>query len=222
MTKGICTLCDYIGYLKTKKLCKICYNKAIIEKKRNTKVVNSKKRGIDAIKVKQKKPARKSTTYCSKSTLASTVSKLTRTLFGYRCHGVCDSKKAYSYSELECAHFCGRAKQSTSYLLSNVLPTCLPCNRFTPEHVYRLGIEIDKKFGSGTAEKMLEMSRRNCKLSPKIRKQMNMYLRGIQARAEDIIRQHLTRTKELAKVLLALAIEANNELLTKYIAPNLI
>lgn len=158
-----------------------------------------------------------------KKRLAGVVSKLTRTLFRGRCFGVCSHYKRYDFNELEGAHFCVRKHQSTSYLLSNVLPACSNCNRFVPEHVDQLGKNIDLLFGEGTSDKMIMLSKRNCKLSPYTRYEMATFLKRMQKRAEKIIaKEPALGKKEVNLRLKKLAIRINTSLINKFIIPNII
>jgi len=218
----ICKDCKEEGFIKGKGLCTYCLNKLLMSKPTIKKQYNNPKKGKDPNTVKQKRPGHKRTTYCSESTLDSTVSRLIRTLFPGKCFGVCNPKKKYGFSEVECAHFCGRAHKSTRYLLGNVLPACPKCNRYTQEHVYKLGVNIDSIFGEGSANRMLNLSKKNCKISPKIRKEMNTFLKCVQDQADQIIRHSELNGTDPKPELVSLAVKTHEEQIKKFIEPNLI
>lgn len=102
------------------------------------------------------------------------------------------------------------------------MPACPSCNRFTPEHVYMLGINIDKIYGEGTAQEMLILSKKNCKISPKIRKEMYNYLKGVLEETNHIIEQSLITKENYRSKLQELAVNTHKEQIEKFIKPNLI
>ena len=65
--------------------------------------------------------------------------------------------------EMDAGHFITRDKQCTRYDEQNVNAQCQECNRFKGGRQYEHGIAIDKKYGAGTAEKLLMKSRMTCK-----------------------------------------------------------
>lgn len=224
LKKKLCSNCKKSCFIKGKGLCLYCFNKEKMKKVNASPKPKpiSLTKGKNPNSVKQKKPGYKRTTYCSESTLDSTVSRLLRLLFPDRCYGVCNPKKKYSFSEVECAHFCGRTHKSTRYLLGNTLPACQSCNRYTPEHIYKLGVNIDAIYGEGSANRMLNLSKRNCKISPKIRKGMNDFLKDVKNQAENIIEQCSKTGEDYKPKLVALAVKTHEEQIKQFIEPNLI
>lgn len=225
LKRKVCKNCSKLTYIKGGGICLFCYNESKMKKERTaskpkTPIISKKGKSFNT--TKQKRPGYKRSTYCSESTLDSTVSKLIRTLFPGRCFGVCNTKKKYEFSEVECAHFCVRGHKSTRFLLGNVLPACQNCNRYTPEHVYKLGINIDSIFGEGSANRMLNLSKRNCKLSPKIRKEMNDYLKNVHDTAHDMINQCEKTNEDPREKLTLLAVKTHSEQIKIFIEPNLI
>jgi len=218
----ICKKCNEEKFIKGKGLCTYCLNSLYMSKLTTKKQYTHPKKGKDLNTVKQKRPGYKRTTYCSESTLDITVSRLIRTLFPGKCFGVCNPKKKYNFSEVECAHFCVRKHKSTRFLLGNVLPACQSCNRFTPEHVYKLGTNIDSIFGEGSANRMINLSKKNCKLSPKIRKEMNTCLKSVHEQADNIIKQSKINNIDPKPELIALAVRTHEEQIKRFIEPNLI
>lgn len=74
--------------------------------------------------------------------------------FGY-C--ITCNKKAH-ISELDAGHFIDRSKKATRYNENNVNAQCITCNRFQSGRQYEHGKAIDKKYGKGTADKLLKTS----------------------------------------------------------------
>lgn len=216
---AVCNNCNKNTYIKAKGLCNYCYNGKLIEMMKSK---GTTKKTVAKKPIKQKRPGYKRSTYCSEATLDSLVSKLTRTLFQDKCYGVCKSSRVFKFSEVECAHFCVRKHKSTRFLLGNVMPACPSCNRFTPEHVYMLGINIDKIYGEGTAQEMLILSKKNCKISPKTRKEMYNYLKGVLEETNHIIEQSLITKENYRSKLQELAVNTHKEQIEKFIKPNLI
>lgn len=68
-------------------------------------------------------------------------------------------------SEMDCGHFISRNKKATKYNEQNVNLQCRKCNRFLSGRQFEHGLNIDRKYGKGTAEKILALSQQRCKLS---------------------------------------------------------
>jgi len=62
-----------------------------------------------------------------------------------------------------CGHFIGRYFKSTRYDEQNCHLQCQKCNTFAEGKQFEHGLFIDKKYGAGTAEKILIKSKQLCK-----------------------------------------------------------
>jgi hypothetical protein len=69
------------------------------------------------------------------------------------------------FSEMDAGHFVSRNHLATRWNEQNVNAQCRKCNRFSSGNQYEHGLAIDRKYGKGTAEKLLIMSKQKCKLS---------------------------------------------------------
>lgn len=65
--------------------------------------------------------------------------------------------------EKDCGHFLSRRFEATRYDEKNAHGQCLKCNRFENGNQFEHGVAIDKKYGDGTAEKLLQKSKMLCK-----------------------------------------------------------
>jgi hypothetical protein len=65
---------------------------------------------------------------------------------------------------MDAGHFISRNKRATKYNEQNVNAQCPRCNRFLSGRQYEHGLAIDRKWGAGTAEKLLALSGQSCKL----------------------------------------------------------
>lgn len=65
--------------------------------------------------------------------------------------------------EVDCGHFMPRDQYATRWEEKNCNGQCRHCNRFKDGKQYEHGLAIDKKWGKGTAEKMLIKSKSVCK-----------------------------------------------------------
>ena len=63
-------------------------------------------------------------------------------------------------SEMDAGHFIDRSHQATRYDERNVNAQCRTCNRFQSGRQYEHGKAIDLKYGPGTAEQLLQDSRK--------------------------------------------------------------
>jgi hypothetical protein len=69
------------------------------------------------------------------------------------------------WKEADAGHFISRRHQSTKYDTMNVHAQSRHDNRFQAGRQYEYALAIDKKYGQGTAEKLLFKSRILCKRS---------------------------------------------------------
>ena len=65
--------------------------------------------------------------------------------------------------DLHAGHFISRNNKSTKYDEQNVHSQCITCNTFHAGNQFEHGLFIDKKYGPGTAEKILIKSKQLCK-----------------------------------------------------------
>ena len=71
----------------------------------------------------------------------------------------CDVKKYWEKDGMQAGHFISRKHTITRWDLKNVMPQCYSCNCHFYGRQYIFGKNLDKKFGSGTAESLLQKSR---------------------------------------------------------------
>jgi len=64
---------------------------------------------------------------------------------------------------MDAGHFMTRNRKSTKYDEKNVHAQCAKCNRFQSGLQYEMGQYIDKKYGSGVADKLTQKSHMYCK-----------------------------------------------------------
>lgn len=65
-------------------------------------------------------------------------------------------------SQMDAGHFISRRFEATLFDERNVNLQCIKCNRFENGNQYEHGLRIDKKYGPGTAEKILIKSKMYC------------------------------------------------------------
>jgi hypothetical protein len=63
---------------------------------------------------------------------------------------------------MDAGHFISRRFEATLFDERNVNLQCIKCNRFENGNQYEHGLRIDKKYGPGTAEKILIKSKMYC------------------------------------------------------------
>lgn len=73
--------------------------------------------------------------------------------------------KFHFWKEMDAGHFITRDCKSTKYDEKNVHAQCPHCNRFKSGKQFEMSQYIDKKYGPGTAEKILIKSKQLCKRS---------------------------------------------------------
>ena len=71
--------------------------------------------------------------------------------------------KMFHWKEGDCGHFMSRRYESTRFDEKNAGFQCKFCNRFNQGEQFKFSIAIDKRWGGGTSEKLLQKSRMFCK-----------------------------------------------------------
>ena len=66
--------------------------------------------------------------------------------------------KIFPIEEVDAGHFMPRSRKATRYNEENVNAQCHSCNRFQNGLQYKYGIELDEKYGNGTAIELMEKS----------------------------------------------------------------
>ena len=72
----------------------------------------------------------------------------------------CTCGSMFFWKEIHCGHFMSRRHKSTRWHEKNCLPQCVSCNTFNQGQQYKMGKEINKRFGEGTADILLIQSRK--------------------------------------------------------------
>ena len=106
----------------------------------------------------QKTTKNKSNTLVKKLDLVfSKYIRLRDTKDGY---GRCIScNKIKTYANLDCGHFISRNKHAVRWNEKNANVQCQQCNRFLSGKQFEHALAIDKKYGAGTAESLLNYSK---------------------------------------------------------------
>jgi len=66
--------------------------------------------------------------------------------------------KKDNWNNMDAGHFMSRRHYSTRWDETNVQVQCKACNVFRHGEQYRFGIELDKHFGEGTAQELIQRS----------------------------------------------------------------
>lgn len=86
----------------------------------------------------------------------------------YAVDGICEcftcGKKDHT-SKMHAGHFQSRKHYATRWDELNVQVQCPKCNLFGQGEQFTFGINLDNKFGEGTAEKLQQKARNTVKLS---------------------------------------------------------
>tara|TARA_B110000503_G_C6851375_1_gene290966 strand:- start:113 stop:442 length:330 start_codon:yes stop_codon:yes gene_type:complete len=69
------------------------------------------------------------------------------------------------WKNVDCGHFMSRKHYATRWDELNCQNQCKKCNIFRQGEQFRFGINLDKKYGEGTAEQLMNKSRATVKLS---------------------------------------------------------
>ncbi len=75
------------------------------------------------------------------------------------------SNRVYHYKQIHAGHFMSRRCLSTRWCEINVQPQSVADNLFAQGQQYRFGLNIDAKYGEGTAEELQFKARQTIKLS---------------------------------------------------------
>jgi hypothetical protein len=75
------------------------------------------------------------------------------------------SKRLYHYKNIHAGHFISRRHLATRWCEKNVAPQSAADNLFGQGEQYKFGIELDAKYGEGTALELQEKSRQTVKIS---------------------------------------------------------
>lgn len=153
--KDICSCCGKEKYIAviSKKLCTTCNNIQKKEKARAKKVVERKK--------KSEKP---SVLTKKLDMIFSVFIRLQSTdNEGYAKCFTCD--RTEYWRKIQCGHFQSRRFMSTRFHVTNCRPQCYACNIGLSGNQYTFGVNLDKTFGKGTADKMVRLSKELKKFS---------------------------------------------------------
>ena len=66
---------------------------------------------------------------------------------------------------MQCGHFQSRSAYSTRWDITNCQVQCYGCNVMQQGRQYQFGLNLEKKYGKGTAEKLLIKSKQTVKYS---------------------------------------------------------
>lgn len=69
------------------------------------------------------------------------------------------------YGDKDCGHFISRRFEATRFDEKNVHGQCIKCNRFEYGNQYEHGKAIDRLYGEGSADFLLQRSKMLCKRS---------------------------------------------------------
>ena len=138
---------------KTKRLCSSCVKKLNVQK----------------AKEKKDRERRKKAETVTQAKLDQVTSWLIRAVYEEKCHAC---GKEMQRKHLQCCHFVSRTKTATRFDLHNMLPGCQVCNMYTPHHVWELGKYINKLWGEDKTEILLELAGKQLKLNNSDRKEI--------------------------------------------------
>lgn len=65
--------------------------------------------------------------------------------------------KAHHWKAIDCGHFVDRDHLPTRWHKVNCKPQCIECNRFKTGKRYQFGMALNKAYGVGTAEYLIEL-----------------------------------------------------------------
>ena len=75
------------------------------------------------------------------------------------------SGKVYHWTKLHCGHFMSRRHKSTRWHELNCMPQSVSENLYNQGNNFQFALNLDKKFGVGTAEMLLNLSKESVKHS---------------------------------------------------------
>ena len=76
----------------------------------------------------------------------------------------CGIVKEYNKG-MQCGHFQSRSHLTTRFDEKNCQPQCVGCNMFKQGEQYRFALQLDGKYGAGTAEKLMYLAHRSIKFT---------------------------------------------------------
>ena len=79
----------------------------------------------------------------------------------------------FHWKLVHAGHFIGRRQKNTKFNERNLAGQCVSCNSFHGGRQFEFGLAIDKRYGEGTAEELLALSKVTCKLSGYEYREMN-------------------------------------------------
>ena len=106
-----------------------------------------------------------------------------------RCF-TCGAMHEWNDGGIQAGHFISRRHLATKYDEKNVHAQCVNCNHFQSGRQFEYGIQLDKVYGVGTAEKLLSMSRVLCKRNDNDIKFMTKFYRD---KARELMKQKGTK-----------------------------
>ena len=92
----------------------------------------------------------------------------------FTCEKVSHYKK-----NMQCGHFQSRAKYSTRWDPNNCQVQCYGCNVMQQCRQYQFGLNLEQKYGKGTAEKLLIKSQKTVKYSNEDLQEMILYYNNL-------------------------------------------
>ena len=145
----ICSVCEkkrpYAN--KSKKICSTCVKKANIEKAREKKE-----------KIRKKKSESVSVLIKKLDTIFSVYIRLYDTDTNGNCKCFTCNQPMF-WRKIQCGHFQSRRFLSTRFHELNCKPQCYACNIGLSGNQYIFGVNLDKRYGQGTADEMVRISR---------------------------------------------------------------
>lgn len=147
-----CKICNKPCKSGKKGLCDYHYRREQAEKNGS----KSKKTSTSAPKTRKPTKKRKLGEKITDKKIHQVFSWLVRAIYPEYCHA-CQVK--LPAKDLQACHFVPRGSKVITWYLKNVLPGCGTCNGFRQEHVYFLGLALNKYYGEGTAELMTKVGR---------------------------------------------------------------
>lgn len=77
----------------------------------------------------------------------------------------CTCKKLVHYKEAHAGHFISRRHMATKYDERNVALQCVSCNTYNQGQQFLFSKFIDQKYGAGTSDELLTLSRKTVKMN---------------------------------------------------------
>ena len=92
-------------------------------------------------------------------------------------------KKKVHYKESHAGHFISRRHKATKFDEKNVHLQCVACNTFNNGRQYEYSLELDRRYGNGTSEKLLQKS--------------NELKKFVKWELENLVNEYKQKVKEL-------------------------